>query len=197
MAKIQIRSTFMGMLLGALATVGIASAGGGSVIYADRLVNDARVELSEIRALLPAAAHDQRARREVRQRLNTLDGMLYEVDITLDTVAAGPQRPGPNRPGRGPAGMILNHGELNQIRVAINNEAFADDKMAVLLAATAGRPMTTAQARSLVNLFTFDDDKVEAAVILYPQVVDPEQWFTMYSALTFRSSKDTLRAQTR
>jgi hypothetical protein len=47
-----------------------------------------------------------------------------------------------------------------------------------------------------VDAFTFGDDKVSAASMLFPQVEDKENWFEIYSVLDFDSDRESLRRKT-
>jgi hypothetical protein len=44
-----------------------------------------------------------------------------------------------------------------------------------------------------MGALTFGKDKVEVAALLFEAVVDPENWFEVYGALTFESDKRELR----
>lgn len=79
------------------------------------------------------------------------------------------------------------------LKDAIEEESFDDEKLAVLREAARHNVFLVDQAIQLIELFTFSDGKVEAGVILYPQVIDPENWFRVYGAYTFDSDKEELR----
>ena len=67
------------------------------------------------------------------------------------------------------------------------------DKLAVLASATKGRLFTCNQVVRLMGAFSFGSDQVDAAAMLHPHVADPENWFTVYQALTFDSDRRKLR----
>lgn len=52
--------------------------------------------------------------------------------------------------------------------------------------------MTCAQLIELMKVMTSDDQKIELAASAYPNLADRENWFTVFGALTFDSSKATL-----
>ena len=58
----------------------------------------------------------------------------------------------------------------------MDSEAFGDGKIAILRDASRGRAFTTGQVARIMDDFVFDDDKVDAAALLYPQVSDPWNW---------------------
>lgn len=79
------------------------------------------------------------------------------------------------------------------LREAIGDESFDDEKLALLRDAVRYNVFFVDQAIQLIELFTFSDGKVEAGVILYPQVIDIENWYRVYGAYTFDSDKEELR----
>jgi hypothetical protein len=76
---------------------------------------------------------------------------------------------------------------------AINSESFADGKHRVLNDASHNAAFNTTQVKQVMGLYSFDDDKVQAAARMYPMTCDPGNWFTVYQVLTFDSSRDELR----
>lgn len=178
------RPLIIGVLLGALSTLGMATAA-SPARQADLLLSEARLELAEARSLVNAAAHSPGARQRLQERLGALDGTLSSLDRTLDVL----QEP--------PAPVAVSAGELRQIQGAVAAESFSDDRLEVLRDAARGRHFTTAQVIALMDLFSFSDDKIDAAALLYPSVVDPQSWYTVYGSLTFSGDKAALRARTR
>jgi hypothetical protein len=87
-------------------------------------------------------------------------------------------------------------GRFSAVIGAMGQESFSDGKHRVLQDAAYGAWFSVAQVKQAMAQFPFDDDKVEAAAALYPQVCDLDAWFTIYQALTFDSSRDALRART-
>lgn len=54
---------------------------------------------------------------------------------------------------------------------------------------------TTSQAIQIIKEMKFGSRQVEAAVLLYPQIVDRGNWFMLEQALTFESDRRELRRQ--
>jgi hypothetical protein len=75
----------------------------------------------------------------------------------------------------------------------VGRASFADDKLAVVRTAAATNYFTVAQVVQLMKLASFDDTRVEIAAALAPRVLDGDKWFEVYGALSFSSSRDTLR----
>ena len=75
----------------------------------------------------------------------------------------------------------------------MKDEPFSDGKNKLLTTALAGAAFTSAQCSRLIDLYTFDDDKVEFLKQIYPNVVDKEVFFRVIDKLTFLSSRDKIR----
>ena len=54
---------------------------------------------------------------------------------------------------------------------------------------------TAAQASQIVETMRFSDEEVQAAVMLYPRVVDLNNWFVVEQAITFDTARQELRNQ--
>lgn len=75
----------------------------------------------------------------------------------------------------------------------MKDEAFGDGKNKIIMTALANTAFTTGQCERLIDLYSFDDDKVEFLKLVYPNVVDKEAFFRVIDKLTFLSGKDKVR----
>ena len=105
-----------------------------------------------------------------------------------------PSRPeqGEHRPGYG-YNRVMNDQLFQTFYKEMKNEPFKDDRMKLLNAALAGSDFTSAQCLQLTKLYTFDDDRMEIMKIMYPRIVDKEDFFTVINTLTFSSSKEKMK----
>lgn len=71
--------------------------------------------------------------------------------------------------------------------------AYADDQLALVQELAKTNYFTVAQVVGLMKSVTYEDTRVDVAVALYSRVSDAENWYQVYDALTFSSSKKTLR----
>ncbi len=172
----------LSFLLGAVFSFGAAEATSTSR-QLDRLLSEVHEDIDDLRGLVPGASTHQ-GRQRLYREISDLEGSVYELEVALDVMA--PAQPSVTSPE-----------ELSRIRRAVDAESFADDQLAVLRSASHGRRFTSAQVVVLMEAFNFSDDRIEAADMLYPQVVDLQNWYTVYGALTFSSDKDELRQRTR
>lgn len=146
-----------------------------------------------------------------------IDQLLYDIQmLTQAQVASRPQvapvsitinvpgrvvvqpapAPGPVYVQPAPVCQPMEHGRFQQVISAMQAESFSDGMNRILADASYGAFFSVAQVKQVMSLYSFDDDKVDAAVSMYPQVCDVDGWFTVYQVLTFDSSRDDLRART-
>jgi hypothetical protein len=84
---------------------------------------------------------------------------------------------------------------FSRLVAAVRSASFDDDKVAVIREAvqSSNNYVTSAQTGSLMDLISFDESRIEAAVACWPHLTDPQNSFSIYSHLNFDSSKDELR----
>ena len=71
---------------------------------------------------------------------------------------------------------------------------FDDDKTVVAQAALKTNYVTSAQLRVLLEQFSFDDGKIAVAQTACRELCDPQNAFTIYDVVTFKSSIEKLQA---
>ncbi|MDX9722372.1 MAG: DUF4476 domain-containing protein [Myxococcota bacterium] len=109
-----------------------------------------------------------------------------EVDTVVDSVVEVKE----------PKLVEMDAASFAALNSSIQNSSFDSDKVkAIGTAARSGNYFTCAQVVSLLGHLSFDSDKVEAAATLYPNVVDPKNWFMVFDTFTFDSSRDDLRSR--
>ncbi len=96
-------------------------------------------------------------------------------------------------PERSYSPQAMSDDEFGRIRAALQRQWWDDARQRLLLDVARDRMFSTRQVAQVMALFTFGDAKVEAAATLYPQVVDPQEFYAVYDSLTFGSEKDELR----
>jgi len=206
------------MLLGAvLGTASLSVAGPRLFAEADTALQSARVELRQVDAVAQRlhprdahrirgavarvdAAHEQLAVSldQAHTRIQRLRDRALTAEQSLASCQAPPVRPPHGPPGR-PQGYgppVVSPQDLAALVHALDDATFARNQLALLRDMLPGRHFTVSQAMRLVEVFSFDRDKVQAATLLYPSIVDPDQWYRMYGTLSFSSSQRDLRART-
>ena len=174
-------------------------------------------EMERLAAQLPPCeARDEllktlRESKRLTKRMKQTDEQLVFAAQTAAEQAWGQRDVVQPRQGRGhtyhddfdrrfPEGPIWNpwsevtpDDDFNRLVVAIEKQVWDREKHALLVEVSAQRMYSAAQAKRLVDLFTFSDAKVGAAAFLHRKVVDPGDFYLVYEALTFPSDRAELR----
>lgn len=141
------------------------------------------------------AVRDRAVRTRMLQRLDRLETDLLALrELSADAVAT--PRPAPPVRPAAPPRRAISDAELADILRAIDAASFSDGKIAVLDSAARDRAFRVAQVVRILDAFSFGSDKVEAGARLYPQVIDPQDWYRVYEALDFTSDREALKART-
>ncbi|HEU0035201.1 MAG TPA: DUF4476 domain-containing protein [Kofleriaceae bacterium] len=156
----------------------------------DALAKDSIAIGRDASALVDLAdeADDKDERKALRAQATALDQGVAIVRKTLEALAArrddsaAPAKPAP-----------MKKETFDQLVGAIRAESFEDGKLGVVRHAVASSWFTAAQVATVMGLFSFDDNKVEAAATMWPKVVDRENSFVLFQQLSFDSSKEALR----
>ena len=84
--------------------------------------------------------------------------------------------------------------EYDDLRETVEAQAFSRDKIAVVERASRRLHFDVEQVVGLLGVLDFGADKVQAAAILHPRVVDLHDFERVYEALVFDTDRDALRA---
>lgn len=74
----------------------------------------------------------------------------------------------------------------------IKKESFDDSRMAIARSGVDQHFFTSAQAKQVIALFSFENSKLEIAKYLYGRTTDPRNYFIVYSVFTFSKTKEEL-----
>jgi hypothetical protein len=74
----------------------------------------------------------------------------------------------------------------------VKQQSFDDTKFQMIKAQPLSTWYTAAQIKELMELFSFDDDRVDVAKYTYDHCVDPYNFYITYTALTFDANKNEL-----
>lgn len=137
-------------------------------------------DLKEARELLAKVA-DKPTRERLELLIMRSELRAVELEKSLAGVA-----PAANAPP-------LSAEDFAKLMKSLKAESFDEGKASfVALFAQKGR-LTCEQAKEILKAFSFDDDRVKSAVLLYPRVTDPENFFKVLDVFSFSSSKDEVR----
>lgn len=185
----QLPAMIFGFVMGA--TVSAMAGGPAPSTAVSMLLLQAQDEINAITSL----AHyvpDPNLRARLESRANRAEAAVDQALVQSGHIGGRP----PGGPIHGHVVVVTSDAEMASILYAIGQANFSADRLAVLRSATQGRPFTAAQVGQLIDAMTFSDEQVQAGAMLYPQVVDPQNWFTVYSHLTFSSDRAELSGLT-
>lgn len=82
--------------------------------------------------------------------------------------------------------------EFDQLKNSLKDRSFDDKKMDLLKLVVNNNYFSTSQVKEVVKLFSFNNNQLNAAKLLYPYTVDQEYYYTVGDAFTFSTSKSDL-----
>jgi len=127
-------------------------------------------------------------RVEVRQQ----DGTTTTIVVNPgSSVGAGPEprHHGPLPHAQGP----MAPDDFEALLAALKGAPFSSDKLVLVRDAAKRNRFETDQVLRVVKLFSHGSEQVDAAVAMYPRVVDKKNFFKVYGVLSFSSDRDSLR----
>lgn len=80
--------------------------------------------------------------------------------------------------------------DFQPIFASLADEAFDDDRAALLRVAFQGAALTANQVYRLVSEFSFDDGRIAAIRVLHPLTIDKENAYRLLDLLSFQQSRD-------
>jgi hypothetical protein len=85
---------------------------------------------------------------------------------------------------------VLGDAEFAKLLTSLKSNSFDDGKLKFVQTLGARPRFSSAQAKQMLATFSFDRERVPAAVLLHKIVIDPENFFQALEAFSFKSSKD-------
>jgi len=135
-------------------------------------------------------AEDKAERKSLRAQATVVDQQLAAVRRQIDDAVATDKPQAPAQPAK-PAPMT--NDAFAALYAAVKHESFDSNKLTVVQQAAQANWFTASQIAAMMDAFSFGGGKVDAAVAMWPHMVDPENSFAIYGRLTFQSDKDKLR----
>lgn len=154
-----------------------------------RTLDQIRSDNQDIRELA-RAPRSAAVLQQIERKSLSIDQRL-EVVAQLTARLAHQPPPGPPPPPPGP--VPVDPAEFAALLAAVKGESFPDDRLQRLRDVVQGRHFVVDQVLQLLRTFDFPDRQVEAAVLLHPHTLDPQDWYRVYDTFTFSTHKDELR----
>lgn len=87
---------------------------------------------------------------------------------------------------------VFSREDFAQLQSVISKEPFRDGKKKIIETALQRNLVTVAQVSQLLKQFTFDDDKLDVALMAYNYTVDVQKYYLLRDEFTFISNKEKL-----
>jgi hypothetical protein len=94
----------------------------------------------------------------------------------------------------GPVGcpMPMSHDDFEGAKRTINDKTFENDKLTIAKQIASSNCLTAGQVKAIMNLFTFEDSKLDFAKFAYAHTYDRGNYYKVNDAFQFSSSTDAL-----
>ena len=156
----------------------------------------ATVLVSALLAPLQAAAQNP----IVQCMTEAIDSGISETNAAIACQRARPYQhktpsPSNEKPEPEPQPQTMPDESFSKFMQALRRETFDDDKLKFLAPVAHHSYFSSEQVRQILGKFSFDRNREEAAIILYPKVVDPVNWFVIYDMFTFSNNVNDIRTR--
>ena len=152
------------------------------------LLDEVREETAILEEMIEKTA-PRRIERRLKRQIRRVEGAINELESEIETTTRRRRRHTRPHLDDGFSGMIVvedladvpdhlsnqddfslttSEQDLNRMISALKAEAFSDGRLSALQAMIPNRTFSVNQVKRLVDAFTFGDDKVSAASMLFP-----------------------------
>jgi len=87
----------------------------------------------------------------------------------------------------------MGESSFQELLKSIENESFENTRTEILEDAAGRNYFTCQQLIDILKLFTFENNKIQACKIVYPKLVDQENFHMVYPSFTFSASKTEIK----
>ncbi len=88
--------------------------------------------------------------------------------------------------------MPMSQNDFSQLKHTIDNGSFESTKLTIFKQSLAYNYFSSAQVREVMNLFWFENSKLEVAKLAYPKTIDQNNYYTLNNEFSFSSSVNEL-----
>jgi Domain of unknown function (DUF4476) len=148
----------------------------------DKLIN----EIYELLAMLPDnLSFDITSVQSNQNTQSTTTSMNIDIQMTEDNFDDEPVTE-----VKMEMKSAMSESEFRKLKSNVENEDFADDQTSVVRIAAKSKYFNIDQLIRLLDVFSFEEDKIELVRIVYPQVVDPDNAHNLLGAFTYSDDKE-------
>lgn len=167
--------------------------------------------LNELERLLDAVATENRPKQRAkaltraREELDALRRMANQAprlddrdrdrDRPMPLPQPVPPPPGTSRPAPQPDPVVypMNGPSFEQLKRDIRYQSHPRDQLRVLATAAPSNWFVTGQVAQVLALYSFPKDRLDAARMLTPRILDGENAYKLYAAFEYPSDKAKLK----
>lgn len=117
--------------------------------------------------------------------------MVVGINMGPTLVVANKQGPVPMLSST-PSVLPVSDSRFMQLLKGLSAESFDEGKISYVMQVGRSHHFTSAQTSKLLSVFDFDDERVNAAVALYPYVVDHENFPAVLKVFSFDDGRETV-----
>ncbi len=115
-------------------------------------------------------------------------GCLYGCSVTEDGIIINT----PNVPSVNICQNVATNAQAEEMRDAIKAQSFKDEKLSRARLVTKDFCFISSQVVTIIDGFTFDDNKLTMAKELYEQTTDKDNYVVVVDSFTHKSDRDEL-----
>lgn len=119
--------------------------------------------------------------RKLREQLELLLSRAALKAEDLEELIAGSSR----RQAKAP----ITNEDFAKLLKNLKDQSFDEQKVEFIETFVKGRPMNCGQAAEILKTLSFDDGRIQAAIMLHPGLVDSENFFEVLKVFPFESSR--------
>ncbi len=159
-----------------------------------RDVRAAADELSDGLTRIEKASRRVRDRRVKQQLLQIVRDSRERAGEHLDELEYDRDHDRDDRDDRDGYGTYaMSDRDFQALRTRVDDASFADDQLALIKTAAGTNAFTADQVVALMKACSFEDTRIEVAVMLTSRLVDPDRAYLIEDGFTYSSSKQTYR----
>jgi len=120
------------------------------------------------------------------------NGKVFKDEFVIKANNNNNYNPVPGGFGRPNYMTSMRAGDFTNLKRTAQSQRFESEKLMVVKQALSVNYFTVSQVKELMQLFTYDESKLEIAKLAYERTVDRENYYRVNEELTYSSSKEEL-----
>ncbi len=88
---------------------------------------------------------------------------------------------------------VINGTDFNILKATVEKRSYEDTRKELIISAIDANYFTSAQVKTLLNLFSYENSKLEVAKYAYKKTCDKKNYFIVYDVFTFENSIPELK----